>query len=124
MLRAYQRVRLQQYPHLRLLQAELKTALLPASFAMGRLARFIARLSATDKAVLLADLSDEKTSLLFANKNELMAISQANTIDEALIQSTQAYCSQNLTTAEVGEFLLNQSLNPPSAKCDHFRFCH
>ncbi len=112
MLRAYQRVRLQQYPHLRHLQAELKTALLPASFAMGRLARFIARLSATDKAVLLADLSDEKTSLLFANKNELMAISQANTIDEALIQSTQAYCSQNLTTAEVGEFLLNQSLNP------------
>ncbi len=112
MLRAYQRVRLQQYPHLRELQAQLKAPLMPASFAMGRLARFIAALSETNKSVLLADLSDDSSLILLANKKELMATRVANTIDDEIIQKTQYYCSQPVSLPEVGEYLMNKQLHP------------
>ena len=112
MLSAYERVRLQQYPHLRELQAQLKTSLMPASFAMGRMARFIARLGTTDKAVLLADMSEQKTSLVLANKKDLMAISFANKVDDELVSKTQFYCSQNLPLGEAGDYLHNKSLFP------------
>lgn len=112
MLSAYERVRLQQYPHLRELQAQLKTSLMPASFAMGRMARFIARLGTTDKAVLLADMSEAKTSLVLANKKDLMAISFANKVNDELVLKTQFYCSQNLPLDEAGDYLHNKSLFP------------
>lgn len=112
MARAYQRVRLQQFPHLRVLQAQLKAPLIPAGFAIGRLARFIAALSKTEKAVLIADLSEETTQILLATKSELMAIRTPNSCDDALVQKTQYYCSQPVSLAEANEYLMNKKLYP------------
>ena len=112
MLRAYQRVRLQQYPHLRELQSQLKAPILPAGFAVGRLARFIAALSETDKAVVIVDMSQDNTQILLANKQELMAKRITNTCDDQLIQKTQYYCSQPVSLAEVGEYLMNKRSYP------------
>lgn len=112
MLRAYQRVRLQHYPQLRELQAQLKAPIMPAGFATGRLARFIAALSETDKAVLIATLSDETTQLLLATKNELMAVRTNNACDDSLMKKTQYYCSQAVSLNKVGEYLMNKRLYP------------
>ena len=112
MLRAYERVRLQQYPQLQDLQAQLKAPLLPASFAMGRLARFIARLSTTDKSVLLVDQSAAKTTLVLANKKQLMCVGKAHHVDEGSIQKTRDFCSQPLSINEVATYLHNKALFP------------
>ncbi|NLA80245.1 MAG: hypothetical protein GX853_05805 [Chloroflexi bacterium] len=112
MLNAYERVRLQQYPQLRELRAQLRTPLMPASFALGRMARFIAKLGKAGKSVLLADLSEEKTTLLLANEDGLMATSHPNAIDDDTLLKTQFYCSQNLSSLEVAEYLHNKKLFP------------
>ncbi|HPL82400.1 MAG TPA: glutamate mutase L, partial [Anaerolineaceae bacterium] len=112
MLRAYERVRLQQYPQLQDLQAQLKVPLLPAGFAMGRLARFIARLSTTDKSVLLVDQSVAKTTLVLADNKQLMCVGKAHHVDELSIQKTRDYCSQALSVNEVATYLHNKTLFP------------
>ncbi len=110
MLRAYERVRLQQFPQLRELQEQLQAPLVPASFAMGRIARFIAALNKSQKGVLLADLSLESCRLLLANSNGLMAINRQNRIDDVTIQKTQHYLSQHLNKTEVSDYLHNKVL--------------
>lgn len=112
MLVAFERIRIQQLRGLKELTQELCTHVIPTSYAMGRMVRYLDYISKANKGVMALDIG-AGSSMLVASKSDNFTASLTSTpIDENVAKKTRFWSSLPLDENSIAEYLHNKNLHP------------
>ena len=112
MLKAFERLRLQQIPGLAEVVSNLRTHVIPGDFSAGRMVRFLEHSSENGKGVLLLRVDKDSVSVIAARDQKLSGISHRIQANEAILEAARALSSQLIDSNSFATYVYNRTLFP------------
>ena len=112
MLKAFERLRLQQIPGLAEVVSDLRTHVIPSDFSAGRMVRFLERSSENGKGVLLLRVEADTVSVIAARDQKLNGISHHLEVNSAALQTAKGLSSQLTDLNSFTTYIYNRALFP------------
>lgn len=112
MLKAFERLRLQQIAGLAEIVSDLHTCVIPGDFSAGRMVRFLERSSENGKGVLLLRVDADTVCVISARDQKLSGISHRLQADDAVLETARGLSSQLTDSNSFATYIYNRTLFP------------
>ena len=112
MLKAFERLRLQQIAGLAEVVSDLHTRVIPGDFSAGRMVRFLEQSSDNGKGVLLLRVDADSVSVIAARDQKLSGISHRLQMDDEVLETARGLSSQLTDSNSFATYIYNRALFP------------
>ena len=112
MLKAFERLRLQQIAGLAEIVSDLHTCVIPGDFSAGRMVRFLERSSENGKGVLWLRVDADTVCVIAARDQKLSGISHRLQADDAVFETARGLSSQLTDSNSFATYVYNRALFP------------
>lgn len=112
MLKAFERLRLQQIPGLAEIVSDLHTRVIPSDFSAGRMVRFLERSSENGKGVLMLRIEADTVSVIAARDQRLNGVCRGVEVNDAVLQVARGLSSQLTDANSFATYIHNRILFP------------
>ena len=112
MLKAFERLRLQQIPGLAEIVSDLRAHVIPSDFSAGRMVRFMERSSENGKGVLMLRIDTDNVSVIAARDQKLTGVCHRLEVNDAVLDAARWLSSQLTDTTSFATYILNRALFP------------
>ncbi|MEN6579291.1 MAG: glutamate mutase L [Anaerolineaceae bacterium] len=112
MLKAFERLRLQQIAGLAEVVSDLHTRVIPGDFSAGRMVRFLEQSSENGKGVLMLRVETDTVSVIAARDQKLSGISHRLQVDDAVLETARGLSSQLTDSNSFATYIYNRALFP------------
>jgi len=112
MLKAFERLRLQQIAGLAEIVSDLHTCVIPGDFSAGRMVRFLEQSSENGKGVLMLRVETDSVSVIAARDQKLSGISHRLQADDAVLETARGFSSQLTDSNSFATYIYNRTLFP------------
>lgn len=112
MVNAFERIRMQQLRGLTELTQELGTRVIPTSYAMGRMVRYLDQISKANKGVMALDIGAVSSMCIASKSGNFTASLTSTPINESVAEKTRFWSSFPLDEDNIAEYLQNKNLHP------------
>jgi hypothetical protein len=110
MLKAFERLRLQQIAGLAEIVSDLHTQVIPGDFSAGRMVRFLEQSSENGKGVLMLRVETDSVSVIAARDQKLSGISHRLQVDDAVLETARGLSSQLIDSNSFATYIYNRTL--------------
>ena len=112
MLKAFERLRLQQIAGLAEVVSDLHTRVIPGDFSAGRMVRFLEQSSENGKGVLMLRVETDSVSVIAARDQKLTGISHRLQVDDEFLEKARGFSSQLTDSNSFATYIYNRALFP------------
>ncbi len=112
MLKAFDRLRLQQIPGLADIVNDLHTSVIPSDFSAGRMVRFLERSSENGKGVLMVHVDADEVRVIAARDQKLNGIAHHCQVNDEVLRMARGLSSQVTDANSFANYVYNRALFP------------
>lgn len=112
MLKAFERLRLQQIPGLADVVNDLHTRVIPSDFSAGRMVRFLEQSSENGKGVLMLRVDGDSVSVIAARDHKLNGICHQVQVNDAALGVARGFSHQLTDVSSFATYIYNRTLFP------------
>jgi len=112
MLKAFERLRLQQIPGLAEVVTNLRTHVIPSDFSAGRMVRFLERSSGNGKGVLMLRVDADTVSVIAARDQKLDGLCHRLDVNDEVLTAAKALSIQITDMNSFAAYIYNRALFP------------
>ena len=114
MLKAFEKIRLQQMHGLEELLRKTGGQLLPGSYALGRMVKYLNRINQNNKGVMALDVGAGSTTVAAANDGKLISSVSQTAKSDALYEEVSRWSTLPVDAQTIAVYINNKYLHPAS----------